>query len=203
MPDFTDLTGLAGVASALAASTLLLPLTRRLTCRRRAWMTGAVFVAALIPFNGFPLAAYVRGATGDLSITTLVLLWCALLRPLSDTSQGCGGAGSRNRLTLLALIGLAAVVFYPMALGYGAADPYRSGYGSVWFVAALLLAALAAWSGKNYLIALCIACATLAWAAGWYESGNLWDYLLDPFVSVYAMAAVMFRAGRFFAKPRQ
>jgi hypothetical protein len=41
------------------------------------------------------------------------------------------------------------------------------------------------------LIALCVALATLAWASGWYESGNLWDYLIDPFVAIYALAAMM------------
>jgi hypothetical protein len=55
----------------------------------------------------------------------------------------------------------------------------------------LLLLALAAWFWKSTLIALGIAFATIAWAAGWYESNNLWDYLLDPFVSIYALAAIV------------
>lgn len=196
MPNFTDITGLASVASALAASLLLLPWTKRLANRRWAWATGAVFVATLIPFDGLPIAAYVRGATGDLSITTLVLLWCALLRPWT----GCGAGESRHRLALLALIALAALVFYPMALGLGAIDPYRFGYGNGWFVSALLLAAMAGWFRKNYLLALCIALATLAWSIGWYESGNLWDYLLDPFVSIYALAALVINAVKMVIK---
>ena len=238
MPNFTDLTGLASVASALAVSLLWLPWTKRLANRRRAWATGAVFVAALIPFNGLPLAAYVRGATGDLSITTLVLLWCALLRPwtlycsfplpwgrlgwglarrencvstpsLVLTLQGGGDIepnglpGFKHRLALLALIALAAVTLYPLALGFGAFDPYRLGYGNWLFVAMLMLAALAAWFWKNYLIVLCIALATLAWATGWYESGNLWDYLLDPFVSIYALAAIMSHAVKTLVKPQR
>ena len=32
--------------------------------------------------------------------------------------------------------------------------------------------------------------AALAWSLGWYESGNLWDYLLDPFVAIYALCAI-------------
>lgn len=198
MHNFTDLAGLAGVASALAAALLLLPWIKRLTSRQRAWATGAVFVATLIPFNVLPIAAYVRGATGDLSITTLVLLWCALLRPWTV----CAAADHRHRLALLAFVALAAVALYPMALGFGAFDPYRLGYGNGQFVAALLLIALAAWFRKNYLLALCIALATLAWAAGWYESGNLWDYLLDPFVSIYALAAIMTHAVKTLVKPQ-
>jgi len=190
MANFTDLTGLAGVASATAASAFLLllgllPGIARLTKPHLTLLLGAVFALMLIPFGGMPLAAYVRGVTGDLSITTLVLLWCALLRPWC----GCVTVEAEHRLALLTLIALAALALYPMALGAGAYDPYRLGYGDPFFVAALLLLALAAWFLESVLIALCIALAVLAWAAGWYESNNLWDYLLDPFVSVYALAA--------------
>lgn len=190
MPNFTDLAGLAGVASALAASLLWLPWIKRLAGLHRSWVAGGVFVATLIPLGGLPLAAYVRGASGDLSITMQLLLWCTLLRP----AIGCAAADRRQRMALWALIALAALALYPPALGFGAFDPYRLGYGNGQFVAALLLVALASWLWKNYLIALCIALATLAWATGWYESGNLWDYLLDPFVSVYALAATLKRA---------
>lgn len=199
MPNFTDLTGLAGVASAMAASVLLLPWTRRFAERHRAWATGVVFVVALIPIGGLPLAAYVRGVTGDLSITTLVLLWCALLRPWACRVA----ADARPRFALLALIALAAIAFYPMALGSGAFDPYRLGYGNGWFVSMSLLVALAAWFRRYYLIALCIALATIAWAIGWYESGNLWDYLLDPFVSIYALAALAIGAMKILKRPRR
>lgn len=187
MPNFTDLTGLAGIAGAAAATVLLLPGIAKLARPRLALLAGAVFVLMLIPFGGMPYAAYVRGMTGDLSITTLVLLCCALLRPWC----GCVAAGAKHRLALLSLIALTALALYPMALGAGAYDPYHLGYGNLQFVAALLLLALAAWSRGYLMITLCIALATLAWAAGWYESDNLWDYLLDPFVSVYALAAIM------------
>ena len=159
-------------------------------------MTGTVFVVMLIPFSGFPLAAYVRGTTGDLSITTMVLLWCALLRPWPV----CVAADVKHRHVLFMLISLAALALYPMALGYGAFDPYRLGYGNGQMVTALFLVSLAAWFWKHYLIAYCIALAALAWAIGWYESGNLWDYLLDPFVSVYALAAIMIYTGKLLMK---
>ena len=190
MPNFTDLAGLASLASATAASLLLLPGIVRLTKPRLALLLGAVFVLALIPFGTISIAAYVRGATGDLSITTLVLLWCALLRPW------CGWVTveAKHRLALLILTVLAALALYPMALGVGAYDPYRMGYGNPQFVAVLLLLALSAWFWKSSLIALCIAFATLAWTVGWYESNNLWDYLLDPFLSIYALAAIMIHA---------
>ena len=185
MPHFTDLTGLASVASAIAASLLPFPGIARLTKSYLAMLLGAMFVLMLIPFSGMPIAAYVRGVTGDLSITTLVLLWCALLRPW------CSSTKCNNRFALLILIALTALALYPMALGIGAYDPYRLGYGDPMFIAALLLLALLAWLRRFSIIALCIAFATLAWAVGWYESNNLWDYLLDPFVSIYALAVIM------------
>jgi hypothetical protein len=190
MPHYTDLTGMASVASGTAASLLLLPGIARLTKPRLAILMVAVFVLSLIPFGTMPIAAYVRGVTGDLSITTLVLLWCALLRPWC----GCVTVEAKHRRALLILIALAALALYPMALGVGAYDPYRLGYGDPLFVSALLLLALAAWFWKSTLIALCIAFATLAWAVGWYESNNLWDYLLDPFVSIYALCAIIIQA---------
>lgn len=186
MPHFTDLTGLASVASAAAVLVLLLPGIAKPAGLRLALLPGAVFVLMLIPFGGMPIAAYVRGVTGDLSITTLVLLWCALLRPWF----GCVAVEAKHRYALLIMIALVALALYPMALGIGAYDPYRLGYGNLQFVTVLLLLALAAWFRKSSLIALCIALATLAWAVGWYKSGNLWDYLLDPFMAIYALAVI-------------
>jgi hypothetical protein len=187
MPHFTDLTGLASIASVAVAALLLLPGIAKLARPRQALLLGAAFVLMLIPFGGIPLAAYVRGVTGDLSITTLILLWCAMLRPWF----GCVAVETKHRLALLILIALAALMLYPMALGVGAYDPYRLGYGNPQFVVVPLLIALTAWFRKSSLIALCIALAILAWAVGWYESDNLWDYLLDPFVAIYALAAII------------
>jgi hypothetical protein len=195
MPNFTDLTGLAGVASATTASLLLLPgiarpstmLRTGLSKSRLAILMGAVFAVMLIPFGGMPFAAYLRGLTGDLSITTLVLLWCALLRPW----YACVRVEAKQWLEMLVLITLAALALYPMALGAGAYDSYSLGYGNLQFVVALLLLALAAWFRKFVLIAVCIALATLAWAIGWDESNNLWDYLLDPFVTIYALFSII------------
>jgi hypothetical protein len=185
--NFTDVTGLAGVACATAAAALLLPGIGKLTRLRLALLQGAVFALMLFQFGAMPFAAYLRGMTGDLSVTTLVLLCCKMLRPWC----GCVEVQYKHRLALLTLIALAALGLYPMALGVGAYDPYHLGYGNLLFVAALLLLALAAWLRGYFLITLCIALATLAWTAGWYETDNLWDYLLDPFVAIYALAAIM------------
>lgn len=186
MHNFTDITGLAGLAVATAASLVLLPGIARLPGLHQAVLQSAVFALMLIPFGDMPLASYVRGATGDLSITTLVMICCALSRNWLE----CGTTDTRTRRALLLTVALAALALYPMALGVSALDPYRLGYGDPLFVAALLLVALAAWIRKYHLIASCIALAALAWTAGWYESENLWDYLLDPWIAIYALFVI-------------
>jgi hypothetical protein len=161
-------------------------------------LLGAIFVYALLPTSGLSLAAYLRGGIGDLSITTLLLLWGVLTKPWWP----CVELDNKNRFALFGLIALAALVLYPMALGIGAYDPYRLGYGSVPFVTTVLLIALAAWYWKIYWVTLCIACATIAWTAGWYESTNLWDYLLDPFVAGYALGAALSQTIKMILKPK-
>jgi hypothetical protein len=182
MMNFTDITGLIGSASVIASAALLLPSVKRLAKPRLAMLLGAIFIYALLPISDMSLAAYLRGGIGDVSITTLLLLCSVLAKPWLS----CATLDNKNRFALFGIISIAALVLYPMALGIGAYDPYRLGYGNAPFVTTVLLIALAAWLWKIYWIALCIACATLAWAVGWYESNNLWDYLIDPFVVSYA-----------------
>jgi hypothetical protein len=187
MLNFTDLTGLIGSASIIASTALLLPRVKRLAKPRLAMLLGAIFVYALLPITGMSLAAYLRGGIGDVSITTLLLLCGVLVKPWLS----CAILDNKNRFALFGIISIAALVLYPMALGIGAYDPYRLGYGNAPFVTIVLLIALAAWYWKIYWVTLCITCAMIAWAVGCYESNNLWDYLLDPFVASYALVTVL------------
>ena len=169
---------------ALFALLVRVPRVRALPLRRRAVLLLAALVAMSIPVDGLSLAGFVRGITGDLSISTLVLMALALVRSLSGHVPVAGA----NRMSMLRAIAVVAVLFYPLVLGLTMFDPYRLGYGNLWFMAALLAGAL--WSGLRYstLLAWCIALAVAAWSAGWYESPNLWDYLLDPWLAIYALA---------------
>jgi len=136
-----------------------------------------------------PLSAYVRGVTGDLSIVTMLLLWTALLL-----------ASKPVPLVFKFALVFIAIGFYPFALGLGMIDPYAWGYGSIpFFIAVLffaLLCGLAHWSKGVWIIAIAI----LAWAAHWHESANLWDYLLDPFLAIWALVAIF---GALFRKRRE
>jgi hypothetical protein len=126
-----------------------------------------------------PLSAYVRGVTGELSIVTMLLLWSSILPAAKKTPLGFK--------VPLAVI---AIMFYPLALGLGMLDPYAWGYGSIALLIATILFAvacgLAGWIKGVWIISFAI----MAWAAHWHESANLWDYLLDPFLAIWAVLAI-------------
>ncbi len=197
MSHLTDFTGLAGHALAIASACLLLPGISRLSRVTLAMVLGVVAVVTLIPLGGLPLAAYTRAGVGDLSITSLLLLAGGVACRLRATSP------CRPPVALLGLIVGAAVVLYPMALGVGAFDPYRLGYGDPLFLTGLLALTLAALWRRQPGLALGIALAVVAWAVGWYESANLWDYLVDPLVAIYAASALVARGIRALFRGRR
>lgn len=187
---FTDITALAGIAFAIMVLARHLPLINRL--KQISLFGVLMFIAALIPLDGLSVAEFVRGMLGDLSFSTLLLLAAAYGRVLSARLH-------RNEIRkaiddstpVLGAISLAALALYPFALGVGMYDPYRLGYGDMGFLGGLLLAALLAWVLRRPLITLIISLAVLGWSVGWYESNNLWDYLLDPWVALYALGALI------------
>jgi|GEM_PF-467363 len=128
-----------------------------------------------------PLAAYVRGFTGELSITSMLLLWTAYFSPKE----------LKVPAFMKVWIALVAIVFYPLALGVGMLDPYAWGYGSIAFLAAFIATALVALLMGSNRMAIILAIAILAWAAGWHESANLWDYILDPFLGFWAIGSLI------------
>jgi hypothetical protein len=153
-------------------------------------LAGLVFFAALVPFGGLSAAEFVRGIVGDLSVTTLLLLALALLSAIRR-KQFTDEISEEQRSVLLMLIAFTALAFYPLALGIGMFDPYRLGFGNLWFIGGLLLLSLIAWKRQYTLVALSISLALLAWSGGWYESNNLWEYLLDPWVAIYALGTAI------------
>lgn len=191
----TDVAGLFSHALALAALGAAMVPTRT-NVKTRVAIIVAVFAVAWLPVNGLPLAAYPRGIVGDLSITACVLLMLSILRgagataPWLDASRAFGG----RRVAWCLGIALLALAFYVMALGASTLDPYRWGYASYVLVAAVSGIACFAWWQRAWVVATSVALALLAWTAGWYESSNLWDYLLDPLLAVYTLGVVVKRA---------
>ncbi|MDX8400258.1 MAG: hypothetical protein R8K20_08425 [Gallionellaceae bacterium] len=211
MMHFTDITGLAGVALTLLALTLRLPGIKRLSGKPKLALACMLLIALVIPFGNLSAAEFMRGVLADLSVTTLLLLVVAqrewlrsalgfnelskareqgsLLQQEASASKVVSGFTQ----TLIFVV-IAAVVLYPFALGLGMLDPYRWGFGNIGFIAGLLLVALLAWVRHYTLLALSVSLAVLAWSVGWYESNNIWNYLLDPWLAVYAVGALLKRA---------
>ncbi len=187
MIQFSNITGLAGCTLAVVAVLVSLPGISTRPRGQRALLAFIAAIALLVPFGALPGAAYVRGMIGDLSITSVVLLLEVVLRSIYNWPA----PSKRERKLLLGGVVVAALILYPMALGWGYADPYRLGYGDPWMLGVLLLLAVAAWWGKSPLPVLSIALAVLAWGVGWYESTNLWDYLLDPLLALYAIGTLL------------
>ncbi len=146
---------------------------------RRGLVFAAVALAlALVPLGGLPLVGYVRGITGDLSVTTIVLLTIGLC------ARFLSGVEPQERRALSVLVVLGAVFLYPMALGWGSFDPYRLGFEPSGLLAALLVVAVVAWLRQFYVVLLAILIAVSSHALALMESPNLWDYLFDPWLVV-------------------
>ena len=143
----------------------------------------AAFLALLfVPIEGIPVAGYVRGIAGDLSITTLLLL-------ASSAVALAGGPKlhDRRELQALAAFVLASAAFlYPMALGLTSFDPYALGYPHRMrgFLLGLAPVALFAWFRGRLLLLLAVVLALAAFRFELLESRNLWDYVLDPWLAV-------------------
>jgi hypothetical protein len=174
-----------GVLGLAAVATLIQ--WRRLPLRARYAVMLAAAFALFIPFGDLPAAAYLRGATGDVSVTTLILAGSACIARLTGKAL----IGPRDLRALFWLLALAAAFLYPFALGWTPFDPYSLGYGSIGLLTALLCVTLAAWWARLYAIVFIVIVAALAYLAGAYESRNLWDYLIDPLVCAYALARLL------------
>jgi len=123
-----------------------------------------------------PLVAYVRGVTGDLSVVLTLLLWSSVLLPSRPVP-----------LAFRIALSIVAILFYPLALGLGMLDPYVWGYGSLGLLIAIatfaLVCGILGWTKGVWIIAIAI----VAWAGHWHESTNLWDYVLDPLLCLWAL----------------
>jgi hypothetical protein len=130
---------------------------------------------------------------GDLSISSVLLLAVALISRLHRLAGGTAEDSwlVRQRVAVLSFVCVLAFLLYPFALGIGKVDPYRFGFGSAAFIVVLGLFALWALWRNLVLLALSIVLAVLAWRLAWYESTNLWDYLIDAPLAIYAMGALL------------
>lgn len=169
--NFAALYGLLAGALLIGILVSQLPLGRR----RLLLALGAAGLALTPLLGGESPAMWVHGAVGAPSLT-LVLLACRRL----------AAAPQPALLTppTAAFIVLAALIFYPPALGWGPFDPYALGYQPLPLLLAML--PLGGWLARRrhdaWLVILGLD--LLAYAAGIF--GNLWDALFDPVLVLLA-----------------
>jgi len=176
--------GLGGQALLLAGALSLV--VRRFAANSLPIRLLPIGIAALslLPLGHLSPAAYLRGQFGDLSVSSMALLALATLSPLFGRDL----LGDRTRRAFYPVVALVALLFYPFALGFTYFDPYAAGYGSFAMLGALAVLTLAAWLARQPVVVAILVIALAAQLAGALESSNLWDYLLDPLLAVYAMA---------------
>lgn len=174
--------GLSGQALIVALAALMLPGMRRLAPAARAGIAAAAALVLLfVPVDGLVLAGYVRGFFGDFSAVSWLLMLAALIR----RAGGPALLGATDRRRLWWLVALGGAVLYPMTGGLTVFDPYALGYRPLALV--LVLAPIMLWLAvvRSRLLWV-LAFAVLAFDLRLLESPNLWDYLLDFWITLYA-----------------
>lgn len=152
-----------------------------------------LLAAVFLPLSEPPPSAYLYAYTGALSLPALALiaalagrrLWSLRILP------------QRDRRVLLAGAAAAGVLLYPMALGLGPFDPYALGFAGPLLPLLLAVATAAAWWQGLRATALVLLVVLWSWLLGLGESQNLWDYLLDAWLWLYAL---VWSAARIAAK---
>lgn len=186
LPPTADLLALLGIDLVLCAAVLRLLVRQRAVKRQTQWVATVAFFALLwLPVGAaqIPVLAFVRGVSADLS-TTLVALACL---GLGRRLFGLPAMARRETMALFAALAVAAAVLYPTALGWGDRDAYRPGWGSLGMLGVLLMLSLASWVSGLRLLPALVGLGLLAWTLGLMDSGNLWDYLIDPWLAVMAV----------------
>lgn len=173
-------------------STLLTDILIKNFKQRKVVVALMVGLSMFIPVYGLSLAQWLRSALGDLSIFSLLILLNILAQRLFNRSLLC----SSSKNILLVAVVVVGVIFYPLALGVSDFDPYRLGYSPVYLSVILCLASVFAWTKMMRDLAIVLLLPVLAYNLHLLESANLWDYLLDPVLLIYA-AVQWLKNGRF------
>lgn len=190
MMSFTDWMGLTSVALVWVALVMVLPVVGRLSARLRVVAALMAYGLVMWPWLGLSIAEWLRGMLGDLSVTSVLLLG-TLIYARAQGQVVAETWDARERYSLLMFLAVSALLLYPFALGLGSQDPYRSGFGGVSLIVLLSLLSLWALRRNLRLLPLTFSLVALGWSLGIYESTNLWDYLIDAPLAIYAIGVVV------------
>lgn len=153
---------------------------------RRPWSLFLILLI-FIPLDGTSIATWIFGAFGVLSLPTLALLTSFIIHKLGGPILFT--PGDRKFILLSALI--TGLLLYPATLGLTGIDPYALGYHSSLLFGLLCTALLIAWFRNAHRLCLLYSLALTASLLGLYESSNILDALLDPFLFLYAALSLL------------
>ncbi len=147
------------------------------------WMitTVVIILSLVIPVLESNPWLWMNGATGELSITSLLLLAGFVLQKL----PGQAILSSSTRRHLYFLILLTGSLLFPATLGLTQFDPYVFGYS---FELSLLLLSLSIlyWILKKQQLSVILLIVVAASVAGVSSSQNTWDYFIDPMLWLFS-----------------
>lgn len=155
--------------------------------KRRLLVAGLLVLGLFVPIYGLSVSQWLRSVVGDLS----VISWLVFLHILLRRLQGAALLNDAATNYLFSAVIVLGLVLYPSALGVSGFDVYRLGYSPVWLAGMLSILAIVAWLGSARALAFVILLPLLAFNVRLFESTNLWDYLLDPVIFVYALVQML------------
>lgn len=145
-------------------------------------------VFAWIPAIELPLILYERAIFGDPGIMTLGVMALILAgHVLKAFGKLTYQIQLRKELNLIYFcIPFTAIIFYPTALGWTWFDLYAAGYQPLYLSLFVMGATLCfIWLGYYFLAGL-LTLSLGCHFAGVLDSDNLWDYLIDIVLVIYA-----------------
>lgn len=143
----------------------------------------AAAIAGLVPVSGLSLFMYSGALIGDLSMTSKMFLIAWLLYRLGGPVL----TDMKEIRFVLAAVAVVGLLFYPLALGLTPFDPYSAGFSaSILVVWVVIAAAYGSREGFSMLAAAMLA-ALWGYLLGIMQSDNLFDYLFDPLLFLYAV----------------
>lgn len=181
-----------------ASATIFLRLHK---ARRLVQLAAAAICLAipLIPIDGLNVSQYFLTLVGHLSLTSMCLLAAAVIGALSGRALFKNG----EKLSILTAVTASGILLYSASFGVLTFDIYQLGYGSLGMV--IVLTALTIFSalfGRSVTFAALVS-AAIAFQFHLLASNNLWDYLVDPLLVIYAASSLVIAAMRLFILPRR
>ena len=152
----------------------------------------------LVKVGDLRLIGYPAGVLGDLSVTTQILLAGLLVKRLA----GIDALPLHDRKFLLAAAAAAGFLLYILSSGLTALDLYSLGFGSGALLTVLALATIVCWRYQPGA-AVVILLGVLAFELSLLPSANLWDYLLDPALVLFAWGWALTIALRRLRSPQR